>query len=122
MANNKYIDNDIDDDDVVVNNTNEATQTNEVMDDIEIPKKFEDMIKNMDLKEMQKFLSKMNIDQNKLKAMADRMTNKNESEKTDKPLTREELRKKLKEKTKMLSMKRSNDTLKQQFIDKQKNI
>ena len=121
MANNKYIDDDIDDD-VVVNDTNETTQTNEVMDDIEIPKKFEDMIKNMDLKEMQKFLSKMNIDQNKLKAMADRMTNKNESEKTDKPLTKEELRKKLKEKTKMLSIKRSNDTLKQQFIDKQKNI
>jgi hypothetical protein len=61
-------------------------------------------LKNLDLKNLRKMFSKMNFDQSKLKSMVSKLTPEKVNE--DKPLTREELRKKLREKTLLLKMQR----------------
>ena len=57
-------------------------------------------IGKMDMKEMRKLFSKMNLDNNKLKSLNDKIQQVN-TEINNKPLTREELRKKLYDKIKL---------------------
>ena len=124
----QYIDDDIDDD--IDNDTNINTN-NDNMNEVEMGKMLSNIdpsiaeklanFKSFDLKSMQKMFNKMNLDKNKLKSMMDKMNPSNPSDKKDdKPLTRDELRKKLREKTKTLGMSRLSSSQKQNFINNTK--
>jgi hypothetical protein len=118
MPNEKYIDNDIDDDidDNIDDNIKVKGESNNDQDmekllsalggiDESTLNKLKSMaeMKDMtDLKKMRKMFSKMNLDKNKLKSMADKMQHSEVENKDSTQLTRDELRKKLREKTQLM--------------------
>jgi Tfp pilus assembly protein PilN len=60
-------------------------------------------INNLDFKKLRQMFSKMNIDKNKLKSLKQKMEQvENQTTKDSTPLTRDELRKKLREKTQLM--------------------
>lgn len=114
---NNYVDDDIDDVvDDKKNNINEVTkQEQEIekllsslggLDNTTLNKlaEMKDMsdINNLDLKKLRQMFSKMNIDKNKLKSLKEKMEQADSATKDSTPLTRDELRKKLREKTKLM--------------------
>lgn len=62
---------------------------------------------NLDFKKLRQMFSKMNIDKNKLKSLKENMEKVNGTTQDSTPLTREELRKKLREKTNLMRKTRT---------------
>lgn len=128
-VNNKFVDDDIDD----IDNDNEKLNNGlnglnglnsdqdfeallnslggldeETMNKLAEMKDMSDLSK-LDMRSMRKMFSKMNIDKSKLKSFSDKMKQSDEStnDTNTTPLTREELRKKLREKTQILRKTRT---------------
>lgn len=57
---------------------------------------------NLDFKKLRQMFSKMNIDKNKLKSLKEKIEQSDATTKDSTPLSRDELRKKLREKTKLM--------------------
>ena len=64
-------------------------------------------LNNLDLKKLRQMFSKMNLDKNKLKSLKQKIEQKKVETTDSSPLTHDELRKKLREKTKLMRKTRT---------------
>ena len=122
---NTYVDDYIDDDIDGLTNNQEINQDKEInnqeiekllgalggLDESTLNKlaEMKDMtdFNNLDFKKLRQMFSKMNIDKNKLKSLQEKMEKMQEPSKDLTPPTRDELRKKLREKTSLMRKTRT---------------
>ena len=119
---NNYVDDDIDDDIDIDNKQdkqNKQNKQNKQDDDMTrllnslsgldetTLNKLADMKNMTDMKKMRQMFSKLNIDENKLKSLKEKMEQTEYATKVSTPLTRDELRKKLREKTHLMRKTRT---------------